>query len=114
MNGLSMPLFSGVLFVENFSEAFAGVALVAYMSSLTSFGYTATQYALLSSFWSMSGKILKGFSGVVVENLQAATDQMTGYALFFAGTAAIVAPSFVLCWFLASHHRRSGLKAAAA
>ena len=114
MAGLSMPLFSAVLFVENFSEAFAGTALVAYMSSLTSFGYTATQYALLSSFWSMSGKILKGFSGVVVENLQAATDQMTGYALFFAGTAAIVAPSFVLCWFLASHHKRSRLRAAAA
>jgi PAT family beta-lactamase induction signal transducer AmpG len=104
--GLSMPLFSAVLFVENFSEAFAGTALVAYMSSLTSLGYTATQYALLSSFWSMSGKILKGFSGVVVENLQAATDQMTGYALFFAGTAAIAAPSFVLCWFLAAHHKR--------
>ena len=113
MNGLSMPLFSGVLFVENFSEAFAGAALVAYMSSLTSFGYTATQYALLSSFWSMSGKILKGFSGVTVESLQAATDQMTGYALFFAGTAAIVAPSFVLCWFLARHHKRSRVRAAA-
>ena len=114
MAGLSMPLFSGVLFVENFSEAFAGAALVAYMSSLTSLGYTATQYALLSSFWAMSGKILKGFSGVIVEDLQAATDQMTGYALFFAGTAAIVAPSVVLCWFLASHQKRQRTAAVAA
>ena len=41
--------------------------LVAYMSSLTSLGYTATQYALLSSTYAWAGKILKGFSGTLVE-----------------------------------------------
>ena len=35
---------------------------------------------------------------------------MTGYALFFAGTAAIVAPSVILCWFLASHQKRAKLR----
>jgi len=39
-----------------FSISFAGVALVAYMSSLTSLGYTATQYALLSSAYTWPGK----------------------------------------------------------
>lgn len=106
LNGLSLSGFSGVIFIENFSEGFAGAALVAYMSSLVSLGYTATQYALLSSFWSLSGKTLKGFSGAWVEQLQAATDQMTGYALFFALTAAAAPVSMALCWFLARRQTR--------
>ena len=101
-NGFSLPLFSGVLFTENFSEGFAGAALVAYMSSLTSIGYTATQYALLSSFYALLGKVLKGFSGQAVEALQAGAggDVMQGYAYFFLGTALVGIPALVLCIIL--------------
>ncbi len=104
--GLSTPTFAGVLFVENFSEGFAGAALVAYMSSLTSIGYTATQYALLSSFYALLGKFLKGFSGVAVEGLQQGHSLMTAYALFFAGTAIVGIPAVVLCWFLERRNQR--------
>lgn len=104
--GLSMPVFAGVLFTENFSEGFAGGALVAYMGSLTSIGYTATQYALLSSFYALLGKFLKGFSGVAVESLQVGRDVMSAYALFFAGTAAVGIPALVLCWILQQRLRR--------
>lgn len=101
-SGFSLPLFSGVLFVENFSEGFAGAALVAYMSSLTSIGYTATQYALLTSFYALLGKVLKGFSGQAVEALQASAggDMMQGYALFFLATALVGIPALVLCLIL--------------
>ncbi len=104
--GLSTPVFGAVLFVENFSEGFAGAALVAYMSSLTGIGYTATQYALLSSFYALLGKFLKGFSGVVVEGLQQGHDLMTAYALFFAGTAAVGIPAVILCAFLERRNQR--------
>ncbi|MES2834274.1 MAG: MFS transporter [Pseudomonadota bacterium] len=104
--GLSTPMFAGVLFVENFSEGFAGAALVAYMSSLTGIGYTATQYALLSSFYALLGKFLKGFSGVVVEGLQQGHELMTAYALFFAGTAAVGVPALILCWMLDRRNQR--------
>ncbi|NBB51665.1 MFS transporter [Rhizobium sp. CRIBSB] len=104
--GLSTPMFAGVLFVENFSEGFAGSALVAYMSSLTSIGYTATQYALLSSFYALLGKFLKGFSGVVVDSLQQGHDLMVAYALFFAGTAAVGIPAVILCWLLDRRNRK--------
>ena len=57
--------------LDNFAIAVAGVTLVAYMSSLTSLGYTATQYALLSSTYAWAGKFLKGFSGAAVEALAA-------------------------------------------
>jgi len=100
MSGLSTEGFAAVLFTENLSEGFAGAALVAYMGSLTSIGYTATQYALLSSFYALLGKFLKGFSGAAVESLQAGRELMDGYALFFACTAAVGIPAVILCWVL--------------
>jgi MFS transporter, PAT family, beta-lactamase induction signal transducer AmpG len=61
--------FAAVMTLDAFAQAFAGVALVTYMSSLTSLGYTATQYAMLSSTYALLGKFLKGFSGVAVETM---------------------------------------------
>ncbi|MCC2665792.1 MAG: transporter [Geminicoccaceae bacterium] len=41
--------------------------LIAYMSSLTSAGFTATQYALFSSLYSLPGKLIAAQSGAIVE-----------------------------------------------
>src|SRR5436309_958129 len=65
--GPDLRVFGFVMAADNFGIGFAGVALVTYMSSLTSLGYTATQYALLSSAYTYVGKLAKGFSGVWVE-----------------------------------------------
>lgn len=108
--GASYELFGATLLVENFSEGFAGTALVAYMGSLTSLGYTATQYALLSSFYTLLGKFLKGLSGVAVETLQRGRDPMEGYALFFIGTAAVGLPALLLCWILARRQKREAAR----
>jgi len=107
-------LFASVLFVENFSESFAGAALVAYMSSLTSLGYVATQFALLTSFYALLGKFLKGFSGQVVESLQHGRELMDAYALFFIGTALVGVPAVILCLILnrEAAKRRSIVEAA--
>ena len=91
--------------IDNFSAGFAGAALVAYMSSLTSLGYTATQYALLSSFYALLGKVLKGFSGIAVEWLEQGRSLMDAYAIFFVGTALIGVPTLVLCLLLARRQR---------
>ncbi len=98
--GVSPPAFAAVLFTENFSEGFAGTALVAYMSSLTSIGYTATQYALLSSFFTLLGKSLKGFSGQVVDALQGSHALMEAWQIFFIGTAAMGIPAVLMCAYL--------------
>lgn len=103
--GPSTEVFSAVMFVDNFSTGFAGTALIGYMSSLTTFGYTATQYALLSSFYALLGKVLKGFSGVAVEQLAVGRTQMDAFALFFVGTAAIGIPAFLLCLLLVRSYR---------
>jgi PAT family beta-lactamase induction signal transducer AmpG len=95
--------FAAVMVLDNFSIALAGVTLVAYMSSLTSLGYTATQYALLSSTYAWAGKLLKGFSGATVEGLAAHLGQMNAYAVFFLGCGALGVPALLLFWFLTRH-----------
>ena len=100
-------VFVAAMFVDGFATGFAGTALIAYMSSLTSIGYTATQYALLSSFYALLGKLLKGFSGAAVEALEPGRPLMEAYAIFFAGTAAIGVPALFLCWLLQRRHLKS-------
>lgn len=94
-------VFVAAMVIDNFSTGFAGTALVAYMSSLTSIGYTATQYALLSSFYALLGKVLKGFSGVAVEYFATGRTLLDGYASFFVATAAMGLPALLLCVVLA-------------
>src|SRR5439155_931256 len=81
--GTGIPLFALVMAGDNFGISFAGVALIAYMSSLTNLGYTATQYALLSSTYAWLGKILKGFSGAAVESLSTTHGLIHAYGIFF-------------------------------
>jgi MFS transporter, PAT family, beta-lactamase induction signal transducer AmpG len=99
--GPDVRVFATVMAVDNFGAAFAGVALVTYMSSLTTLGYTATQYALLSSAYTYIGKFAKGFSGVMVESLASGRTLLEGYALFFIAAGLLGIPALALCLMLA-------------
>ena len=79
--------------LENLAGGFGGTALIAYMSSLTSMAFTATQYALFSSFFALPGKIIGGLSGVMVESFG-------GFYWFFILTAAMGVPAVALVWLL--------------
>ena len=103
--GPNIPLFMAVMAFDDVSINIAGVTLVAYMSSLTSIGYTATQYALLSSTYAWAGKILKGFSGAVVEGLSAKVGLMEAYAIFFIGAGLIGVPAIFLFLLLDRRQR---------
>ena len=100
----SIGVFTVVMAFDNFGIAMAGVTLVSYMSSLTSLGYTATQYALLTSTYAWAGKILKGLSGVVVQALAVHYGLMHAYAIFFIGAGLIGIPALVLFWIIARIH----------
>ena len=104
--GPDVRLFGAVMFADNFGIGFAGVALVTYMSTLTSVGYTATQYALLSSSYTYIGKISKGFSGLMVEHLAAGRTLLDGYALFFIAAGLLGLPALGLCLVLARATKR--------
>src|SRR5436190_7739871 len=112
--GPSIRLFALVMASDNFSISFAGVALIAYMSSLTNIGYTATQYALLSSTYAWLGKILKGFSGAEVESLSTTHGLIHAYGIFFIACGLTGVPAVVLFAALDYWHRRKQPVAAAA
>ena len=78
--------------LDNLALGIHGTSLIAFMSSLTSARYTATQYAVLSSLYALPGKLLMGASGFVVDAL--------GYAGFFCYTAALSIPGLVLLYWL--------------
>jgi PAT family beta-lactamase induction signal transducer AmpG len=112
--GLSIRLFAFVMAGDNFSLSFAAVALVAYMSSLTNLGYTATQYALLSSTYAWLGKILKGFSGAAVERLSTTHGLIHAYGIFFIVCGLTGVPAVLLFAALGYWHKRKQPAPAAA
>ncbi|MES0874754.1 AmpG family muropeptide MFS transporter [Sinimarinibacterium thermocellulolyticum] len=81
-----------VVSADNFAYNFAGTAFIAYLSGLTNTAYTATQYALFSSLFSLPGKLLMGASGWVVDS--------AGYVVFFLYTSALGIPSLLLLVWL--------------
>ena len=75
--------------IENAASGFAGTCLIAYMSSLTRVGFTATQYALFSSLYSLPGKLLASQSGRIVEASAKSADAgglLAGLKDLFAAT----------------------------
>jgi PAT family beta-lactamase induction signal transducer AmpG len=118
-SGHNVPVFAAAIVVENISAGFAGTALLAYMSSLTSAAFTATQYALFSSFYALPGKVLGGLSGVFVDwfathrralepllpNLVALPAKVVGFEPFFIATAMAGLPALVLLILV---YRREG------
>jgi MFS transporter, PAT family, beta-lactamase induction signal transducer AmpG len=77
--------FALAVMVDNLSAGYAGTILIAYMSSLTSAGFTATQYALFSSLYSLPGKLIAAQSGAIVE----ASARMAAPGGPFAGLTAL-------------------------
>lgn len=65
--GPSPEAFAIAIAVDNTTAGFSGTVLIAYMSSLTSAGFTATQYALFSSLYALPGKLIGAQSGAIVE-----------------------------------------------
>ena len=83
---------------DNLAGGFSGTVLIAYLSSLTNLSFTATQYALLSSFMSLAGKFTAGFSGNVQESI--------GWLGFFLYAAALGVPAIALSFIVAKRHAK--------
>ena len=90
--GGRLDLLTLAIGVESFASGFAGTALIAFMSSLTSPAYAAAQYALLSSLYALPGKLVGGLSGLMVDSF--------GYPLFFVITSVIGVPVALLCLYV--------------
>ncbi|GIU47184.1 AmpG family muropeptide MFS transporter [Shewanella algidipiscicola] len=84
MVGYDVNLLTAVISIDNFSAGIATAAFIAYLSSLTSSGYSATQYALLSSIMLLFPKFIAGFSGAYIDAF--------GYINFFVAASVIGFP----------------------
>ena len=78
--------------LENLSGGLATVAFIAWLSSMTNAAFTATQYALFSSLMTLPGKIIGGFSGLIVENW--------GYPRFFVVSSILGIPAILLAFYM--------------
>jgi PAT family beta-lactamase induction signal transducer AmpG len=65
--GHDVPALFVAIGVDNALGGVAGTCLIAYMSSLTTEGFTATQYALFSSLYALPGRLIASQSGRLVE-----------------------------------------------
>ncbi|MBL6985992.1 MAG: AmpG family muropeptide MFS transporter [Methylobacter sp.] len=94
----SLLLLAGVISADNLSGGIATSVFIAYLSSLTSTAYTATQYALFSSLMTLPAQLLGGFSGIVVDSY--------GYTVFFIYASAVGLPAIVLVLLLMRYQER--------
>jgi PAT family beta-lactamase induction signal transducer AmpG len=93
--------------LDNLALSVEGVALITFLSALTSAKYTATQYALFSSLYALPGKFLEGTSGFVVDRI--------GYPEFFLYTASLsIPPLLLLLWLWRRSVAGEGLSALSA
>jgi len=88
-------ILSLAVVVDGFTAAMGTVAFVAFITSLTSHTFTATQYALLASIGNLGRTTLAAYSGKTVDLLGG------NWSLFFILTALAVVPSLlILSWLL--------------
>jgi MFS transporter, PAT family, beta-lactamase induction signal transducer AmpG len=81
------------IFTENFTNGMGSAAFVAYLSSLCSVAFTATQYALFSSLTALPRSFLSAPSGWLV-------DRIDWIPFFLLTTAAALPGLLVLLWLM--------------
>ena len=90
--GYNIPALFITIGADNFANGFSATVFIAFLSSLVSRRYTATQYALFSSFMTLPGKFIGGPSGWIVDQ--------AGYVIFFFYASALGVPALLLVLWL--------------
>jgi PAT family beta-lactamase induction signal transducer AmpG len=91
--GRNFPLMIFAINAENFCAGLEAAAFVAFLMSLCNAGFSATQYALLSSLQAFSRDILVAPAGQWAS--------ATGWTAFFVITAVLALPGLLLLPFFA-------------
>ncbi|MCW2406661.1 PAT family beta-lactamase induction signal transducer AmpG [Sphingobium sp. B1D7B] len=90
--GHSTPMLALAVGTENFTSGIGLTVFVTYLSGLSSLAYTATQFALLSSFAAVGRTWLSTPSGYLAEGL--------GWVGFWAFTVVAAIPGMILLWIM--------------
>ena len=87
-----LPALAIAITADNIAGGAAGAALVAYLSGLCNVAFTATQYALLTSFMAQGRTWLSSGSGWLADH--------TDWASFWSLTAFLAIPGLVLLFWI--------------
>jgi PAT family beta-lactamase induction signal transducer AmpG len=86
--GKEYPLLVGAIVVENFCMGMVSAGFVAFLMSMCSPRFSATQFALLSSLTGVGRDVIGAAGGAVADSL--------GWATFFLITVLIAIPGLLL------------------
>ncbi len=95
----SLASLSIVVALDSMAAGIVGTVNITFLTSLVSKQYTAVQYALFTSFMMLPGKILAGFSGLIIIKLGLIFGDDYGWMSFFIITSALTIPSILLIKF---------------
>ena len=93
MVGYDIAVLTLTVGIENFTGGMGTAAFVAYLSSLCTFAFTATQYALLSSLAAVGRTVLSAAGGWMA-------DQMDWVSFFLLTTVAALPGLVLLIWLI--------------
>jgi len=109
--GANVSMLAVTVGVDNFAEGVGTAAFVAYLSSLCSKRYTATQYALLTALSGTLHTLVAASAGFIVTffgaDPKAEQISPSAWAQYFALTAVMAIPGLALLWWMS----RRGLTA---
>jgi len=100
MVGHDVPFLMVTISIENLSGGMGTAAFVAYLSSLCNLAYTATQYALVSSFMAFARTVFASGGGWLAE-------QVDWVTYFLISTATAVPGLALLLWMMHAFPRRT-------
>jgi len=103
--GHNVAMLALTIATENITGGMGSAALVAYLSGLCSRGYTATQYALLSSLATVGRTLISSTSGFLAEEL--------GWIGFFTAATFLGVPGLIALLWLMQRERRTAAVATA-
>lgn len=92
MSGHSNLMLGLAVGTENLTSGIGLTVFVTYLSGLSSLAYTATQFALLSSFAAVGRTWLAAPAGIIAEN--------TSWVTFWLFTVVAAVPGMALLWLL--------------
>jgi PAT family beta-lactamase induction signal transducer AmpG len=91
-----LSLLGLVVGADSLAAGVVGTANITFLTSLVSKKYTAVQYALLTSFMMLPGKIFSGFSGLIASFFKSIYGTEYGWMCFFIFTSLLTVPSIIL------------------
>jgi PAT family beta-lactamase induction signal transducer AmpG len=94
----NLTQLSIIVGMDSLAAGFVGTVNITFLTSLVSKKFTATQYALLTSFMMLPGKVFSGLSGLLADSLILATSSQVGWAMFFVLTSILALPSMLVIY----------------